>query len=73
MVDALLAKEPHTVTVATLVLWGMKDTALLPGLLNNLDAFVPDLHIEKHSNSSHWIIHEYPDWINSQIRSFIKK
>ena len=35
------------VRVRTLVVWGMRDQALLPGNLNGLEACVPDLRIER--------------------------
>ena len=59
------------VRVPTLVVWGMRDTALLPGNLDGLDACVPDLRIERLPNASHWVMHEEPERLNRLIRDFI--
>lgn len=59
------------VHVPTLVIWGERDGALLPGNLDGLDAFVPDLRVERIPDGSHWVIHEHPARINALIREFI--
>jgi pimeloyl-ACP methyl ester carboxylesterase len=59
------------VHVPTLVLWGEKDTALLTGNLDGLDAFVPHLHIERFPDATHWIVHEQPEAVNRAIGAFI--
>ncbi len=59
------------VRVPTLVIWGERDTALLPGNLDGLDAFVPDLTIRRVPDGSHWVIHEHPALVNGYIREFI--
>ena len=62
-----------TVRVPTLVIWGERDTALLPALLDGLDAFVPDLTVRRIPDGSHWVIHEKPDEVNRLIREFIEE
>ncbi|MFI4982712.1 MAG: alpha/beta fold hydrolase, partial [Nevskiales bacterium] len=59
------------VRVPTLVVWGMRDTALLPGNLDGLEACVPDLRIERLPEASHWVMHEEPGRLNQLIREFI--
>ena len=46
------------VRVPTRVLWGLRDGALLPGILDGLDAHVDDLQIERVPDASHWIVDE---------------
>lgn len=60
------------VKVPTLVVWGEKDTALLPGNLEGLDKFVKNLTIKRIADGTHWVIHEKPAMINEYIREFIK-
>jgi epoxide hydrolase 4 len=60
------------VKVPTLVIWGEKDTALLPGNLEGLDKYVPKLTIKRIPEGSHWVIHEQPALINQYIHEFIK-
>ena len=68
------AVDPATLTVKvpTLVIWGEKDTALLPQNLDGLDAFVPRLTIKRIPEGSHWVVHEKPAEVNRYIREFIR-
>ena len=59
------------VRVPTLVLWGMRDSYLLPGNLEGLGEFVPNLQIERFPHSTHWIVHEMPQAVNASIRKFL--
>jgi len=59
------------VRVPTLVVWGMRDQALLPGCLDGLEACVPDLRIERLPQATHWVMHEEPARLNRLIREFI--
>ena len=68
-----LDRTKLTVRVPTLVIWGEKDTALLPQNLAGLDQFVPDLRIRRIPEGTHWVIHEKPDEVNAYIREFLPK
>jgi pimeloyl-ACP methyl ester carboxylesterase len=68
---SFLAAGELRVAVPTLVIWGERDHALLPGNLNGLDAFVPDLRIERIPEGSHWVVHEKPQEVNCLLRLFI--
>ncbi len=61
------------IEVPTLVIWGMKDVALLPQQLEGLSDYVKNLKIVRSENSSHWITHDDPDLIISSIKEFILK
>ena len=60
-----------TVRVPTTVLWGERDKALLPGLLDGLERWVPDLKVVRVPDASHWIVHEQPALMAAQIASLI--
>ncbi len=64
-------KEMVTVRVPTLVIWGMRDEALLPRQLEGLEDYVPQLTIERIEDGSHWVVHEQPERVNRLIRHFI--
>jgi len=49
----------------------MRDTALLPGNLDGLDEYVPDLRIHRIEDGSHWVINEQPQTVNTVIREFL--
>lgn len=55
----------------TLVLWGEKDRAFVPELLEGLEEFVVDLEIHRFSDASHWLQHEYPEEVNEAICNFL--
>jgi len=59
------------VTMPTLVIWGLKDKALLPVQLDGLDALVDDLRIATTPEAGHFIPWEHPDFVTSAIRDFI--
>jgi epoxide hydrolase 4 len=52
------------------VLWGLQDTALLPELLEGLDAYVPRLTVEKVPDASHWLVHEQPALVAKRLGAF---
>ena len=58
--DWLLRAFPK-VKVPTLLIWGMKDAALLPVQLDGLDALVEDLTIVRIADSGHFAPWEAPD------------
>ena len=69
----LLPRERLTVDVPTLVLWALDDTALLPGLLDGLDDYVPALEVVKIPDATHWIVHEQPQRVIAEIDAFIRR
>ena len=60
-----------SVKVPTLIIWGERDRALLPVLLQDIASFVPDVRIERVAAGSHWIVHELPARVNQLIREFL--
>jgi len=65
--------EDFMVRVPTLVLWGERDTALLTGCLDGLEQCVPDLKLLCVPDASHWIVHEQPDLVCSEIEKFVRE
>lgn len=68
-----LPAERLKVHVPTHVIWGEGDTALLPCLLDGLEAFVPDLRVSKIPGATHWLIHEIPDQVGALIASSLAR
>ncbi len=58
------------VRVKTLVLWGLKDEALLPGCIEGLDQWVPDLTLKTFPEASHWLVHEERERVAAEIAAF---
>ena len=63
-----LPDEMVTVKVPTTVLWGERDQALLPGLLDGLERWVPQMRLVRVPDASHWIVHERPALVVDEIR-----
>jgi len=68
-----LDAKDFIVRVPTLVIWGERDTALLPGLLDGLGLYVVRLKIVREPGATHWIVHEKPDLVCSEIEKFVGK
>lgn len=63
--------EQLMVRVATRVMWGMQDTALLPGCVEGLERWVPNLDVRHVPDGSHWIVYEKPQLISETIRNWL--
>lgn len=59
------------ITVPTTLLWGEADHALLPGLLDGLEHWVPQLSVHRQPQASHWIVHEQPDWVIGHLKALL--
>ncbi|KQO14888.1 alpha/beta fold hydrolase [Acidovorax sp. Leaf78] len=67
-----LPESMLTVDVPTLVLWAMDDPALLPGLLDGLPGWIPQLQIHEVEQASHWVVHEHPERVALELRRFLQ-
>jgi pimeloyl-ACP methyl ester carboxylesterase len=65
-----LKPEDFVVKVPTLVVWGERDTALLPGCLDGLEAVVPDLKLVRVPEASHWVARERTGLVIREIEAF---
>jgi pimeloyl-ACP methyl ester carboxylesterase len=70
--DWLLRAFPN-VEVPTLVIWGMKDTALLPMQLDGLDELVDDLTIVRLPNAGHFAPWEAGEEVASALEAFLAR
>ena len=66
-----LPREMLTVSLPTLVLWGMEDVALPPELIDGLEDYIPQLTLEKVPGATHWIIHERPAFVAERLAHFL--
>jgi pimeloyl-ACP methyl ester carboxylesterase len=60
------------VSVPTLVIHGMKDIAVLSGVLDDLGKYVENLEIIRAEKSSHWVMHDEPELVISQFIRFFE-
>lgn len=68
-----LDPKDFAVKVPTLVIWGEKDQALLPSILDGIDEVVKDVEVVRVPDATHWVMDEKPDLVNAEIRRFIEK
>jgi pimeloyl-ACP methyl ester carboxylesterase len=68
-----LDPQDFVVRVPTLAIWGEKDTALLPSILDGIDEVVPGIEVVRVPDATHWVMDEKPDLVNAEIRRFISK
>jgi len=61
--------EAVTVNVPTRVVWAEADSALLPGLVDGLERYVPGLTLVRVPRATHWVIHEQPERIAQEIEA----
>ena len=59
------------VRVPTLVIWGMRDKALLPLQLDGLDTLVEDLRIVRVPQAGHFVPWEAPEPVAEALRDFL--
>ena len=59
------------VKVPTLVIWGMRDKALLPVQLEGLDALVDDLRIARIPDAGHFVPWEKPEAVAAALKPFL--
>jgi pimeloyl-ACP methyl ester carboxylesterase len=55
------------VTCPTLVLWGMKDSALGPECLEGLDRYVPGVRIHRIEGAAHWVQQDAAEEVNAVL------
>ena len=68
--DWVLGAFPK-VAVPTLVIWGMRDTALLPVQLDGLDRLVEDLTVVRLPEAGHFAPWEAPEAVAGALRPFL--
>jgi pimeloyl-ACP methyl ester carboxylesterase len=68
-----LPKSMLEILVPTLVLWGMNDIALPPGLVDGLEDYIPDLRLQRIADGSHWLVHEQPALVAQSLLAFLQR
>ena len=68
-----LDPKDFVVRVPTLAIWGERDTALLPSILDGIEEWVPGIEVVRVPDATHWVMDEKPDLVNAEIRRFISK
>ncbi len=66
-----LPREMLTISLPTLVLWGLGDTALPPELVDGLETYIPQLTLECVPDATHWIVHEQPQRVIMALQKFL--
>jgi len=59
------------INVPTLVLWGERDWAFVPEVLDGLADYVADCRVKRFPDATHWLHHEKHSAVLDQIRAFV--
>jgi pimeloyl-ACP methyl ester carboxylesterase len=59
------------VRVPHLVIWGMRDHALLPVARKTLDAYCDDLTVREIADADHWVVHQRTQEVIGYLRGFL--
>ena len=59
------------INTPTLVIWGLKDTAILSGHLSGLDKWVPNLSVRLYPDDDHWVMLQKARPVAQDIRRFL--
>jgi pimeloyl-ACP methyl ester carboxylesterase len=61
------------VSVPTLVIWGLGDTATLPGCLEGLEEYADDLTVVRMEEAGHYPMLSHPDAVAKAMREFVSR
>jgi|SRR5262245_12923759 len=61
-----------TIDIPTLVIWGMKDAAILSGHLSGLEKWVPNLSVRLYPDDDHWVMLARAVPVAQDIRRYIE-
>ena len=51
---------------------GKNDWALLAGMFKNIDRYLADARVVEIDDCSHWVQHDAPDVVNSEIQEMLQ-
>jgi pimeloyl-ACP methyl ester carboxylesterase len=66
------AKEAPPVAAPVLLIWGEQDRYLGVRATEGLGPWVPDLHVERFPDASHWVHAEWPERVNRLMIDFLR-
>ncbi|MDO5289414.1 MAG: alpha/beta fold hydrolase [Pseudomonadota bacterium] len=66
-----LPPDAFRISVPTLLLWAMQDSALLPELTQGLAPWVPQLTLHPIEHATHWVVHEQPERVAREMGRFL--
>ena len=69
--DVTAGATSTVITLPTLVIWGMKDAAILSGHLSGLEKWVPNLSVRLYPDDDHWVMLQKATAVARDIRGFI--
>jgi pimeloyl-ACP methyl ester carboxylesterase len=58
------------ICIPTQVLWGLRDTAFVPEVLNGMEEWVEELELHVFEDADHWLHHQKPEQVVKLLRQF---
>lgn len=65
------ARAPGPIQVETLILWGDRDRALGPELLDGIERYVPGVTVRHIPEAGHWLQYDAPDEVARELLAFL--
>lgn len=72
-VPAWASDDFPKLTIPTLLIWAMDDIALPPSNIEGIEAFVPDVRIERIEDCGHFVTWEQPEAVIAAMRNFLRQ
>jgi pimeloyl-ACP methyl ester carboxylesterase len=60
------------IATPTLLIWGERDRYLVNRLLEGVEAWVPNLQVERIPDASHWVLADAPERVNRLVVDFLR-
>jgi haloalkane dehalogenase len=70
-IESLWQRRARLADVPTLILWGMRDRALGPSLLERWREGMPRAQVVKLEDAGHWPHEEAPDAVAAHLKAFL--
>ncbi|MFZ1813257.1 MAG: alpha/beta hydrolase [Rhizobiaceae bacterium] len=65
--------DQFAVTMPHLLIWGLKDTALLPVSRKGIETFASKVELVEFETGDHWLLHTHGPQIAAEIDQFVKR
>lgn len=73
LIEGRSLRPVSVLTIPTLVVWALDDTALLPANIDGLDAFVADLELVRVPDCGHFVPWQAPAPVNAALDAFLAR
>jgi pimeloyl-ACP methyl ester carboxylesterase len=70
-VEPDLPRTTATIETPTMVVWGDRDSTVVPAMADGLDEWVPDVTVHHLPDASHWVQEDRPEQVTNHLLEFL--